>query len=231
MDLFLLTGDGLTGRYIPFSSTPSPTDRWSVLVPVNPRVWPRGDTIQIRLNLEPATPITHGTYIVSLTAPNGVSGEISFEYGAVPLPTETPTPQFTLTTTARPTAGGTLAGGGTYPRGRTETVTAAPMTGYIFNRWFGDCTGAGACNVTMDEDKTVTANFLNEFTLSTIAVPIAGGTVTGGGNYRSGTPVVVVATPNAGYSFDGWSGTCSGIGQCNDVMNSNKILTATFSQP
>ena len=66
MDIFLLAGDGLTGRYIPFSSTPSPTDRWSVLVPANPREWPRGDTIQIRLNLAPATPITHGTYICLL---------------------------------------------------------------------------------------------------------------------------------------------------------------------
>ena len=232
MDLFLLSGDGLTGRYIPFSSTPTPnTDRWSVLVPMNPGVWPRGDTIQIRLNLEPATPITHGNYMISLTAPNGVSGEISFEYGAVPLPTETPPPQFTLTTIARPIAGGTLTGGGTYARGRTVTVTATPTSGYVFSRWFGACTGSGACNVTMDEDKTVTANFLNEFTLSTVAVPIAGGTVAGGGNYRSGTPVVAVAIPNSGYSFTGWSGACSGTGQCNVVMNSNKVLTANFSQP
>jgi len=229
MDVFLLSGDGRTGRYIPFSSTPSATDRWSVLVPANPRIWPRGDTIQIRLNLAAAAPIALGTYIVSLTTPNGVSGDITFEYGAVPRPTETPIPQFTLTTVAVPTAGGALTGGGSYASGTIVPVTATADPGYIFNRWFGACAGTGACNVTMDADKTVTANFLPRFTLVAIASPTAGGTVTGGGVYRSGTTVVAIATPNAGYSFGGWSGACSGTGPCNVTIDSDKMLTANFS--
>ena len=160
MDVFLMTEDRLAGRYVPFANAPSSTDRWSVNPPANINVWPRGETIEILLTLDAAKPITHGAYTVSLTTPNGVSGNISFDYRDVPLPTETPVPQFTLTTVASPVSGGTLVGGGTYPSGQTVTVTANPDSGFTFGSWSGACTGTGACTVNMDTDKTVTANFV-----------------------------------------------------------------------
>jgi len=91
MDLFLLSGNRFSGTYIEYSSPPSATDSWSVLNPAGSTVWARGETIQIQLVLN-ASPRAIGTYIISLTTPNGVSGEIHFEHGAVPTPTLTPVP-------------------------------------------------------------------------------------------------------------------------------------------
>ena len=91
MDVFLLSGNRFSGTYIEFSSPPSATDSWSVLDPAGSAVWARGETIHIQLVLN-ARPIATGAYIISLTTPNGVSGEIHFEHGAVPRPTLTPVP-------------------------------------------------------------------------------------------------------------------------------------------
>jgi len=226
MDVFLMTEDGLAGRYIPFAGAP---DRWSVLVPPDTNVWPRGDTIQIQLTLDATKPLAFGTHVISLTTPNGVSGDITFGYGAVPTPTETPIPQFTLLTVAVPTAGGALTGGGVYVSGTTVPVTATADSGYTFGGWSGACAGTGACTVTMDADKTVTANFVQrQFSLNVVAAPTAGGTVTGGGSYASGTTVPVTAIPNAGYMFNGWSGACLGTGACTVTMDADKTVTASF---
>ena len=51
----------------------------------------------------------------------------------------------------------------------------------------------------------------------------------GGGVYIKGTSATVSATPNAGYTFSGWSGACSGTGRCVVTMNGHKTVTANFS--
>lgn len=46
------------------------------------------------------------------------------------------------------------------------------------------------------------------------------------------TNVALYADPDAGDSFDGWSGAgCSGTGSCSLTMDASKIVTATFSTP
>jgi len=42
------------------------------------------------------------------------------------------------------------------------------------------------------------------FTITVTASPVNGGTVTGGGTFMEGTDVTLQATPNAGWTFDGW---------------------------
>ena len=92
MDVFLLRGDRFSGNYIgPPSTASATTDSWSALDPADSAIWARGETMHIRLVLN-ANPITTDTHIISLTTPNGVSGEIHFEHGDVPLPTLTPIP-------------------------------------------------------------------------------------------------------------------------------------------
>ena len=91
MDLFLLSGNRFSGTYLEFCSPPCARDMWSVLQPATSAVWARGETIHIQLVLN-MNPMTIGAHIISLTTPNGVSGEIHFEYGAVPKPTLTPIP-------------------------------------------------------------------------------------------------------------------------------------------
>lgn len=43
--------------------------------------------------------------------------------------------------------------------GGVVTLTAAPDTGFAFKEWTGACAGSGACEVTMDIAKSVTATF------------------------------------------------------------------------
>ena len=59
----------------------------------------------------------------------------------------------------------------------TVQLTAIPATGYHFTSWSGDLTGStNPANVTMDRNKTITANFaINTYTLTTNAT---NGTVT-----------------------------------------------------
>jgi len=68
------------------------------------------------------------------------------------------------------------------------------------------------------------------YTLIANASPYAGGSVTGGGTYVSGATATVTATTYQGYDFSGWSGACSGTGYCTVTMDSNKAVTAVFSQ-
>jgi List-Bact-rpt repeat protein len=46
-----------------------------------------------------------------------------------------------------------------FTNGTMVTLTATPDAGSTFTSWGGDCTGAGPCTVTMDQDRAVTATF------------------------------------------------------------------------
>ncbi len=48
-------------------------------------------------------------------------------------------------------------------------------------------------------------------------------------SFAAGTAVTLTATPNAGSTFAGWSGGCSGTGTCSLMASSNTSVTATFS--
>ena len=48
-------------------------------------------------------------------------------------------------------------------------------------------------------------------------------------SFSSGTAVTLTATPATGSDFTGWSGACSGTGDCNITMNSSVTVTATFT--
>ncbi|MFA5354582.1 MAG: hypothetical protein WC291_10165 [Thermodesulfovibrionales bacterium] len=47
--------------------------------------------------------------------------------------------------------------------------------------------------------------------------------------YALGTVITLTQTPVSGYSFSGWSGACTGAGQCKVTMNKAKTVTATFT--
>ncbi|MBI4685329.1 MAG: SBBP repeat-containing protein [Nitrospirae bacterium] len=47
--------------------------------------------------------------------------------------------------------------------------------------------------------------------------------------YNSDTVVILTATADAGSTFTGWSGACTGTGTCTVTMDSDKNVTATFN--
>jgi hypothetical protein len=141
-----------------------------------------------------------------------------------------------LTIGVDPVGGGTTspaAGVHTYGYGTVVDITATPAVGYEFYEWSGACTGSGACQVTMDADKSVTAHFTTITYELTIGVdPVGGGTTSpavGVHTYGYGTVVDITAAPAAGYVFDQWSGDCSGPGTCSVTMDGPKSVTAHFT--
>lgn len=124
-----------------------------------------------------------------------------------------------------------------YIPGTNVTLTATADTGFIFAGWSGDgCSGTGQCTVNMDTHKSVFATF-DPFTYL-LSISTAG---TGSGvvmmnpfppfsmSYYPGTSVTLTASPVYGSTFIGWSGDCSGTGQCTVTMDAPKSVTATFS--
>jgi hypothetical protein len=123
--------------------------------------------------------------------------------------------------------------------GSQVTLTASPAAGWAFSSWSGACSGSGGCTVQMNAAASVTATFVQNATLSV--------TVTGSGsvtsspaaincpstcsaNFTAGTQVTLTATPADGWGFSGWSGACSGVGNCVVTMNAAQSVTATFAQ-
>jgi len=79
------------------------------------------------------------------------------------------TSQYTLTLTAG--TGGTVSGAGTFDIGTVRTITATPSSYYSFSSWTGStgCSGTASHTITMDANKSCTANF----TPTAIATPSA----------------------------------------------------------
>ncbi|MBL8232595.1 MAG: SBBP repeat-containing protein, partial [Bryobacterales bacterium] len=107
-----------------------------------------------------------------------------------------------------------------------ETSAGARHT---FVRWQDASGPNGRVIVVPASAATYTAEFLTEYELVTTASPAAGGMVSGGGWYTSGTAVTVTASANNGYSFAGFSGSLTGSTNPQTViMNAPKNVTAAF---
>jgi hypothetical protein len=127
-----------------------------------------------------------------------------------------------------------------YP-GSTVTLTARPSAGSTFAGWSGGgCSGTGACKVKLLAMTTVNAEFAATGCFLNISViPPGAGMVTSTPPAIScsftcsifnatGTVYTLTATPAVGWTFAGWSASCSGTGTCVAGCGS---LTATFSLP
>ncbi len=130
--------------------------------------------------------------------------------------------------------------------GELISLTPVPDEGYVFSHWEADCGGAtGSCDLIMDNQKTASAVFKSsqkETTFYSLSLNISGaGQVveqnssslcTGEGCnalLEQGQSVMLVASANDGYQFDGWSGDCSGTASCSLSIDGNKAVTAHFS--
>ena len=116
---------------------------------------------------------------------------------------------FTINTSANPSNGGTVSGGGTYNYGSTCSLTAMPATGYDFINWTKNGTQVSNnanYSFTVTEAASFVAHFqLQSFTINATANPSNGGTVSGGGTYNYGTTCTLSATPATGYDFINWT--------------------------
>ncbi len=121
-----------------------------------------------------------------------------------------------------------------YDYNERVTVTAEAASCYTFTGWSGAATGTtNQVTITMNDNKTLTANFQpSQYTLTTNISPAGGGTVSrspNNTNYNCGATVTVTAVANLGYEFIEWSGETSGTANpISIIMDDNKTLTANF---
>ncbi|HEY5708518.1 MAG TPA: hypothetical protein VIS51_03915, partial [Solirubrobacterales bacterium] len=132
-----------------------------------------------------------------------------------------------------------------FKEGTEVTLKPTPAKHFHFVQWGGDCTGSGACSVTMGEDHEVSAEFAEDSKHLLTLTKTGGGTGTvkssvAGINcgaicsttkaaYYQGEVVELTATQGKGSAFKGWSGGgCSGTGTCTVTMSEARGVTAEF---
>ena len=188
----------------------------------------------------------------------GVSGEVEFQVLSVvngvvtdiaPDSGHWSYPGLEVQVSLAGTGAGTVSGGAIacgsvcsafFGRGQAVTLTAAAASGSVFAGWAGACSGTGACNLTVDSAKAVTARFelLRRVTVSRRGrgigtVASAPGGISCGSNcsadYPNGARVTLTARAGAGSRFVSWAGACTGAGECTLDMNGAKSVSASFA--
>ena len=128
--------------------------------------------------------------------------------------------------------------------GGTIILTASPASGYTFSSWIGcDWVIFDECYVNMDSDKTVTAIFTPQYTLTVTKNIAAGGTVTSNPvgincgttcstasyTYNPGTTVTLNYTAVSPYNIASWSGGgCYGTNSCIVTMGADTAVTLDY---
>ena len=187
--------------------------------------WDFGDNSAANITASPAHAYTSaGTFTATLT--------VQDEFGSATA-TKTITVQYSLATAT--SGSGTVAlnpPGGAYDNNTSVQATATPAAGWRFDHWTGDLSGnTNPASVTMSAAKSVTAVFIQQFTLATAASPDNAGAVSGAGTYDTGTSVPVTGTASSGWRFDHWTGDLSGnTNPASVTMSAAKSVTAVFIQ-
>ena len=123
--------------------------------------------------------------------------------------------------------------------GSTVTLTATPSANAEFRGWTGDCTGTGACTLTMDGAHSVQATFVKLATLSLTKIGSGSGEIRSNppgiecgsmcsARFADGTSVTLTASPTGRSDFLGWGGDCSGTQTCTLSMTTDHSVTARF---
>jgi hypothetical protein len=128
------------------------------------------------------------------------------------------------------------------------TLTATPDAGAELTAWGGSCVDYGSqptCTLTLSGPKSVTAGFgappppAGTFTLTVVKAGIGTGYVGGAGGIdcgptcsatlTRGSTIALVAVPDEGSRFAGWTGGgCSGTDKCTVTLGTDLQVTATF---
>lgn len=144
----------------------------------------------------------------------------------------------TWTITASATAnGGIDPASKVVDNGATATFTLLPAANYMADTVGGDCTGTPTGNSfktnPVTKNCTVIANFkaapVTNYTITTIANPVTGGSVSCNPNpVPSGGNSICTTMNNPGATFVSFSGDCSGTTCTLNSVTANKTVTANF---
>ncbi len=116
--------------------------------------------------------------------------------------------QVSIAASTSPIGAGSITGAGAYPVGSTVSLLATPNTGWTFTNWTESGTVVHDQRdyaFTAATDRTLVANFVPAYTITTSAMPYYGGSTNGDAIYSIGDTVTVEALPVNGYAFSRWS--------------------------
>jgi hypothetical protein len=142
--------------------------------------------------------------------------------------------------------------GAEFAVGKLVTLTAAADIRSNFLGWkveggTSSCAGTGPCDIQLDEDTKVTAEFeqLPQQSLTVSRLGAGEGSVTSSpegidcgptcsSTFNDGSTAVLTATPAAHSTFTGWQvsgspGACPGTGTCSVTMSAGHAVSATFA--
>jgi hypothetical protein len=169
-----------------------------------------GDLVTLNAHPNPGYEIDQWT----VTGPNGQSVTVSGNQFEMPAGEVTVSATFqqidyTVTVIAEPAEGGTVSEGGIYHYGETIQVTATPNPGYKFFRWYVNGTidtpnASTVYTITGNTELKAVFEATEDHYLIQL-VSNGNGTVSGEGNYLSGTTITVTATPDEGSTFLNWT--------------------------
>lgn len=86
----------------------------------------------------------------------------------------------------------------------TPTHSSSAFQGWYTAQTGGDLVGMGGDTYAPQADIDLYAHWGTKYTITTVAQPTSGGTVSGGGSYDAGASATLTATANTGYSFTQW---------------------------
>ena len=170
---------------------------------------------------------------ISTDFSRGNTSEVRAAIDGIELASEEPGPvQFVVRTHVMPPGAGTVSGGGLVEEGRETILMATPSSGFRFTGWSGaevKSVGSPQTSLVVNEDVSVTANFIRQWELTVSAGP--GGRVSGAGLYDDGSAGTITATPADGFRFGRWNG--DGVedptaATTRVTMNANRALSAHF---
>ena len=145
---------------------------------------------------------------------------------------------FNVVTSVNLPNGGECDGGGyNIPWGTNTVVIAYPYMNYDFVNWTenGDSvSGMAQYELTVRANHHFVANFKPKtYHINLDALPVSGGTVSGGGDYAYLESATIIATPNEGYVFVNWTengDTLYGAdAEYTFTVNHSRDLTANFA--
>jgi hypothetical protein len=132
-----------------------------------------------------------------------------------------------------------------YGAGTQVHLVAVPDPGASFVAWAGACSGTGACDLTLNADREVSATFAvmlppppDKHRLTVIVQ--GNGRVTSSpsgldcssptcsATFDDRSSVTLTAAAGTGFNFAGWGTDCSGTGGCTVSLNRDATVTASF---
>jgi hypothetical protein len=152
-----------------------------------------------------ASDAQHPFNLIEIVMEPGGAGGIMLDNIALQLLTGI---RYTIATSASPAAGGSTTGDGSYAFGTNATLVATENPGYVFVNWTEggvEVSTLASYDFIATADRTLVANFVQIFTLTTSASPANGGSTSGDGVYPVGSGTSVMATPSPGYVFVNWT--------------------------